>query len=51
MVQISETATGVAIIGMMNSVRKKPRPRNFLWNTSADTVPSTIGRTTARMVK
>ena len=51
MVQISDTATGVAIIGMMNRVRKKPRPRNFLWNTRAEIVPSTIGRATARMVK
>ena len=51
MVQISDTATGVAIIGMMNKVRKKPRPRNFLWNTSADTVPRIIGNMTARMVK
>ena len=51
MVQTSAIATGVAIIGMMNTARRKPRAGNSRWNTTAAAIPSISGRTTARAVK
>ena len=46
MVHTSAMATGVAIIGMMKMPRRKPRPTNFWWNTTAESVPSTTGSST-----
>ena len=46
MVQTSAIATGVAIIGMMKRPRRKPRPGNLAWNTTAAKVPKTSGKNT-----
>ena len=46
MVQTNAIATGVAIIGMMNSPRRKPRKGNWVWKTTAAMVPRMSGSTT-----
>ena len=43
MVHTSAIATGVAIIGMTNTVRSKPRNGNDRWNTSAAHTPENDG--------
>ena len=50
MVHTSAMATGVAIIGMMNNPRRKPRSGNFWWNTTAANVPNTSGSSTDKKV-
>ena len=46
MVHTRAIATGVAIIGMMNSARSRPRPGKRAWKTTAAKVPSTSGSST-----
>ena len=51
MVHTRAMATGVAIIGRMNTVRASPRKaKRWLKHTAANT-PSTVGRITASTVK
>ncbi len=50
MVQTSAMATGVAIIGRMNTPRRKPRSGNLAWNTQAASVPRISGSTTESAV-
>ena len=50
MVHTSAIATGVAIIGMMKTPRRKPRSGNFWWNTTAANVPKISGRITESAV-
>jgi hypothetical protein len=50
MVHTSAIATGVAIIGMMKTARKKPRNGNLAWNTAAASVPKISGSRTESTV-
>ena len=51
MVQTRAMATGVAIIGRMNTVRAKPRSGKLRWKHTAAATPSTTGKNTDSAVK
>ena len=51
MTKIRAMATGVATIGRIARVRKRPRPQNWRLNSSASVTPRNVWTVTPRMVK